>query len=58
VVERGGERKHAVAADEAVCPVIAHMQAGLRTEPPVSMLSAAGSRLAASATLEPIEEPP
>jgi len=43
VVVRDGERKHAVAADGAVCPVIAHMQAELRTEPPVSMLSAAAA---------------
>ena len=35
-----------------------HMEAGLRTEPPVSVPSAAGTMPAASATPEPLEEPP
>src|SRR5437763_8959434 len=35
-----------------------HMDAGLRTEPPVSVPSAAGTMPAASATPEPLEEPP
>src|SRR5215470_274900 len=39
-------------------PVIPHMEAGLRTEPPVSVPSAAGSMPAARATPQPLEEPP
>src|SRR5215831_402795 len=39
-------------------PVIAHMEAGLRTDPPVSVPRAAGSIPAASATPQPLEEPP
>ena len=35
-----------------------HMEAGLRTEPPVSVPSAAGTMPAASATPEPLDEPP
>src|SRR5262245_52159874 len=35
-----------------------HIEAGLRTEPPVSVPSAAGTMPAASATPEPLDEPP
>src|SRR6185503_17399163 len=35
-----------------------HMEAGFRTEPPVSVPSAAGTMPAASATPEPLDEPP
>ena len=39
-------------------PVMPHNDAGLRIEPPVSVPSAAGTRPAASATPEPLDEPP
>src|SRR5215471_18760013 len=35
-----------------------HIEAGLRTEPPVSVPSAAGTNPAARATPEPLDEPP
>src|SRR5688572_20606854 len=39
-------------------PVMLHRDAGLRTEPPVSVPSAAGRIPAASATPDPLDEPP
>ena len=39
-------------------PVIPFSAAGMRTEPPVSEPSAAGHKAAATATPEPLEEPP
>src|SRR5260370_25845153 len=39
-------------------PTIPHHPAGSRTEPPVSVPMAMGARPAATATAEPLEEPP
>ena len=39
-------------------PTIPHQAAGSRTEPPVSVPMATGARPAATATPEPLEEPP
>ena len=39
-------------------PTIPHSAAGMRTEPPVSLPSAIGTRPAATATALPLEEPP
>ena len=39
-------------------PVMPHMEAGWRTEPPVSVPVASGARRAATAAADPPEEPP
>ena len=39
-------------------PVMPHQEAGMRTEPPVSVPMAQGAMRAATATAEPDEEPP
>ena len=39
-------------------PVLPHLAAGWRTEPPVSVPVASGARPAATAAAEPPEEPP
>src|SRR5687767_3114251 len=39
-------------------PTVPHQEAGRRTEPPVSVPMAAGARPAATATPEPLDEPP
>jgi hypothetical protein len=61
VVERRAERKHAGAADAPYVgfrPTVPHHDEGMRMEPPVSVPRAAKQSPAATATPEPLDEPP
>ena len=62
MIERERERHHAAPADETVraafMPTTPHIVAGLRIEPPVSVPIAAGTKPAAVAAPEPLDEPP
>src|SRR2546430_16707109 len=58
VVESGSTPKVLTRPTLTLRPTMPHHEAGRRTEPPVSVPIAAGASPAATATPEPLDEPP